>query len=88
MQHAHPAGRYCVVGANRFACRVLRGEGQLSVGEWLRSWLGARQLLFAWDDPAPAFARIVRHVWSLDRQRSDSIVPRSLADPFKDRPGG
>ncbi|HKW90813.1 MAG TPA: ATP-grasp domain-containing protein [Methylomirabilota bacterium] len=79
-QHEYPAGRYCIVGADRFACRALRREGQLGVAEWLRSWLGARQLLFAWDDPAPALARLLRHVWTAGIRRMNE--PRR--DPLRD----
>ncbi len=38
-------------------------QGQLSAWAWLRSWIGARQMLFAWDDPVPGFARILRSLW-------------------------
>jgi len=36
------------------ACRGLHRAGQLTLWAWLRSWLGARQLMFCWDDPVPA----------------------------------
>lgn len=56
-------GRHCVVGSDRFACWALFRRGQLSAGAWLRSWLGARQMLFAWDDPVPGVARMLRALW-------------------------
>ena len=61
--NTYPPGRHCVVGSDRFACWALYRQGQLSAWAWLRSWLGARQMLFAWDDPVPGFARILRSLW-------------------------
>ena len=37
-----------------FACRELLRSGELSIGEWLRSWVGAVQPVFRRDDPWPA----------------------------------
>ena len=37
-----------------FACRELLRSGELSLGEWLRSWIGAVQPVFRRDDPWPA----------------------------------
>ena len=59
----YPPGRHCVVGSDRFACWALFRQGHLSAWAWLRSWLGARQMLFAWDDPLPGLARILRSLW-------------------------
>lgn len=73
-QHAYPVGRHCVVGADRFACRALLRQGHLSAWAWLRSWLGARQMLFSWDDPAPAFARILGHLWAAGTRKLGGIV--------------
>jgi predicted ATP-grasp superfamily ATP-dependent carboligase len=61
--HTYEVGRHCIVGSDRFACRALFHRGQLSAWAWLRSWLGARQMLFSWDDPLPGFARILQHLW-------------------------
>jgi D-aspartate ligase len=61
-QEAYPVGRHCVVGSDRFACWALYRRGELGAWAWLRSWLGARQMLFAWDDPAPGVMRIVRYL--------------------------
>lgn len=36
------------------ALRRMRKEGEISLFRAVRSWLGARQPLFAWDDPMPA----------------------------------
>lgn len=36
------------------AFRALRKSGRISWQSWLRSWLGARPAVFAWDDPLPA----------------------------------
>jgi predicted ATP-grasp superfamily ATP-dependent carboligase len=40
------------------ACLVLRRAGQLSLMEWARSWIGARQPVFRWNDPWPAVAGV------------------------------
>ncbi len=72
-QQAYPVGRHCIVGADRFACRALRRRGQLTAWAWLRSWLGARQMLFAWDDPAPALARILGNLWEAGARRLGGI---------------
>ena len=37
-----------------FACRELLRSGELSLGDWLRSWVGAVQPVFRRDDPWPA----------------------------------
>ena len=60
---SYEPGRHCIVGSDRFACWALFCQGQLSAWAWLRSWLGARQMLFSWDDPLPGFARILQHLW-------------------------
>jgi len=63
----YTVGRRCVVGSDQFVCRQLLRRGGLTPGAWLRSWIGARQLLFAWDDPLPGVARLL------------NVVARSLA---------
>jgi predicted ATP-grasp superfamily ATP-dependent carboligase len=40
------------------ACRSLRRSGELSLTEWARSWAGAQQPVFRWDDPWPATAAL------------------------------
>jgi predicted ATP-grasp superfamily ATP-dependent carboligase len=67
--HTYELGRHCVVGSDRFACWALFRQGRLSAWAWLRSWIGARQMLFAWDDPLPAFARILRYLWIAGTRR-------------------
>ena len=37
-----------------FACRELMRTGDLSLGDWVRSWIGAVQPVLRWDDPWPA----------------------------------
>lgn len=61
--HSYETGRHCVVGADRYACWALFRQGQLGAWAWLRSWLGARQMLFAWDDPIPGLVRVLRSLW-------------------------
>lgn len=73
----YQVGRRCVVGADRFACwRELRA-GRLTPWASLRSWLGARQLLFAWDDPLPGFARLLLHLWIVARRALARIAGRT-----------
>ena len=67
-------GRHCVVGSDRYACWALFRRGQLSAGAWLRSWLGARQMLFAWDDPVPGFARTLRALWIAGARKLGGIL--------------
>ena len=36
----------------------LRGQGRITTGRWIRSWLGSETFAYlAWDDPIPALAR-------------------------------
>lgn len=70
----YPAGRHCVVGADWSACRALHRRGELSARSWLRSWLGARQLLFAWDDPLPGLVKIAQHLRDLGTRRLARLV--------------
>lgn len=72
--HTYEPGRHCIVGSDRFACWALFRQGQLSVWAWLRSWIGASQMLFAWDDPIPGFARILRSLWIAGAHKLASIV--------------
>lgn len=37
-----------------FSYRALRRRGSLSMGGWVRSWWGATQPVFRWNDPMPA----------------------------------
>jgi D-aspartate ligase len=39
-----------------FACRAALRAGELSVGEWVRSWAASVQPVFQWGDPWPAVA--------------------------------
>ena len=73
-RHAYPVGRHCVVGADRFACRALLRQGRLSAWGWLRSWLGARQMLFSWDDPMPGLVRIVQALRAAGARRLGRVA--------------
>ena len=72
--HTYEPGRHCVVGSDRFACWALFRQGRLGPWAWLRSWLGASQMLFAWDDPLPGFARILRSLWISGGRKLRRIV--------------
>lgn len=39
-----------------FACRAARRSGELTTGDWIRSWATATQPVFRWGDPWPAVA--------------------------------
>jgi len=72
--HTYEPGRHCIVGSDRFACWALFRQGRLSAWAWLRSWIGARQMLFAWDDPIPGFARILRALWIAGTRKLGGIA--------------
>ena len=51
----YPIGRYWIyASSDRRVCWQLFREGRLTPGAWLRTWAGAVQAIFRWDDPAPA----------------------------------
>jgi len=74
---SYEAGRHCIVGSDRFGCWRQFRQGRLSAWVWLRSWIGARQLLFSWDDPVPGFARLLQHLWIVTARTLARIGPRS-----------
>lgn len=52
---------------DRLACLQLHRQGELSLSGWARSWLGARPVTFAWDDPLPGLSALVSllpRLWS------------------------
>jgi predicted ATP-grasp superfamily ATP-dependent carboligase len=52
---SYRTGAVCVYPyMDYFACRELLRAGELSPGEWIRSWAGAVQPVFRRDDPWPA----------------------------------
>jgi D-aspartate ligase len=54
-------GRHCVYPYYDFyACRELWRGGRISPVAWLRSWLGAAQPVFRWNDPLPALGETLR----------------------------
>jgi predicted ATP-grasp superfamily ATP-dependent carboligase len=73
---AYAVGRHCVVGSG---CWQLFRQGRLTAWAWLRSRVGARQLLFSWDDPFPGFARLFQHVWIVAARKLAGIKPRLIA---------
>ncbi len=75
---AYEVGCHCVVGGDRFACWQLFRQGRLTAWAWLRQWVGARQLLFSWDDPLPGFARLLQHVWYVAARKLARIRPRRI----------
>lgn len=66
-------------------CHLLR-EGRLSPWIWMRSWLGATQLTFRWDDPIPGLVyffggarRAVRRRLGGRKVRQGAAIPRQEA---------
>ena len=58
--HGYEVGRHCIVPfPDTFGCWQLVREGRLTPWAWGFSWMRARQLVFSWDDPAPAAASFV-----------------------------
>ena len=62
------------MGSDRSACWALFRQGQLSAWAWLRSWIGARQMLFSWDDPIPGFVRILLSLWISTVRKLGGVV--------------
>ena len=57
----YPTGRAGGVLAKDYrSFLAMRRQGRLSLGEWARSWLPARDLIFRWDDPLPGLVQVVR----------------------------
>jgi D-aspartate ligase len=62
----YAVGRHCVVPSlDAFACLALVRRRQLGSWDWVRSWAGAHQLVFAWDDPLPAVKSAVEVIREL-----------------------
>ncbi len=72
----YPLGRRCVHPYHDyFACRELRQRGELSLGGWLTSWIGARQPVFQWMDPWPGVRGTVATL--VRRSKKSLFGPRS-----------
>jgi predicted ATP-grasp superfamily ATP-dependent carboligase len=52
-----------------FSYRALHRRGELSLSSWLRSWMGATQPVFCWDDPMPAVIELSQFLVSRFRAR-------------------
>jgi predicted ATP-grasp superfamily ATP-dependent carboligase len=63
-------------------CRLLR-QGRLTPWAWMRSWLGATQLTFCWDDPVPAFVSFFKKVRSSVGRRWRARHARQNAAAFR-----
>lgn len=76
----YPLGRRCVHPYHDyFAVQALRQRGELTLKEWLTSWIGARQPVFQWTDPWPGFRGTVA---TLVRR-----MKKRLFRPGSNRPG-
>lgn len=66
---AYAIGRhYFFPAADRVAGWRLIQEGKLTPWSWARSWVGAYQPIFSWDDPLPAGEKVSRKVRSFFRR--------------------
>jgi D-aspartate ligase len=59
----YAVGRRCVYPSYDWsAAQIERSRGRLSLFEMTRSWLGAYQPVFRWNDPAPALGSVVQTI--------------------------
>ena len=66
-------GKSCVYPYyDYFACRELHARGELSVGEWLRSWLRSTQPVLRWSDPISGAQR-----YHIAREAARVVLPSS-----------
>lgn len=52
-----------------WACKALRRDGALTAAGWLRSWTGAMQPVFEWQDPAPGMLALAGTLGGFLRSR-------------------
>jgi len=60
--------------------RLLR-EGRLTLWTWLRSWPGATQMIFSWDDPVPALVCYLNGARRRLRAATAARTPSAAAPP-------
>jgi len=61
--HRYAVGRRFIIPyLDAFSCWRLIREHRLTLWDWARSWIGAGHLVFAWDDPEPAFGSAVQQL--------------------------
>jgi predicted ATP-grasp superfamily ATP-dependent carboligase len=66
----YPVGRHWIdASSDRRVCWRLFREGRLTIGDWLRTRVGAVQAIFRWDDPLPAMVNFVQAKWRGIRRR-------------------
>ncbi|MGH7267099.1 MAG: ATP-grasp domain-containing protein [Candidatus Rokuibacteriota bacterium] len=66
----YPVGRYWVYPSrDRLVCWRLLRDGRLTPGAWIRSWTGAVQPVFRWDDPVPAMVAFLHRIGRAIRRR-------------------
>jgi predicted ATP-grasp superfamily ATP-dependent carboligase len=74
-QPAYTVGRTCVFPVFDYAgCVRLHRAGELSLGDWMRSWLQADQPIFSWRDPLPAVFRAGQLTGAFIRSRLRRLV--------------
>ena len=67
-----------------FSYRALRRRGELSLGGWLRSWIGSTQPVFRWNDPMPAVGGFWRFLVTRFRARQPYRGPERRRSPRPD----
>jgi len=94
----YKAGRRWVhLSQDYLAYRELRRKGQLNLGSWVRSWLGAEDAMLRWSDPGPFLANLLRarkrlvvhrmrEVMSPTAQKEE-IPPANRPKPHRKREG-
>ncbi len=71
----YPVGRrFLVPSLDAQGCWRLLREGSLTPWGWMRSWLGAGQLVFAWDDPVPGLVSPGAGLGRVIRRRARRLV--------------
>ena len=64
-----------------FGYRALSRRGELSLGSWLRSWIGSTQPVFRWNDPMPAVGGFWRFLVTRFRARQPYRGPERRRSP-------
>jgi len=67
-----------------FGYRALRRRRELSLGGWLRSWIGSAQPVFRWNDPMPAVGEFWRFLVTRFRARRPYRGPERRRSPRPD----
>lgn len=70
---------WVAVGRDKRACWGLYRKGELSLWDWLGSWLTSTKELFRWDDPGPFLSHMRRRVFELPKQVFNKLSKMATA---------